>query len=155
MKKTIVLFGCILSCLILIICCYQPIHARNNPNECEKHSNTLAINFLHPHDKSMYLGWNSIYLGFKYPDMGCTIIIGKNVYAAVYGLVIRSDSNLSYIDIYVNEELEMTLDEPTDYDGICQEWQVHWCPSGYNDIRLMAIDEHNNRFNARQKLLVI
>ena len=81
--------------------------------------------------------------------------IGRNLYTFMYGLVIRSDYNLSYIEIYVNGEFEMNLTEPADYDGICQEWQVHWCPSGYSEIRLFAIDEYNNWFDAFQKLLVI
>ena len=149
------MFGCIIVCLILVSLLYQPIIAENSPNTIEDSINTLAINFMHPHDKSIYFGCNAIYLGRFFPDMDFTIIVGRNIYNLFYGLVIRSDSNLSYIEIYANEELEMTLDEPTDYDGICQEWQVHWCPRGYNEIRLMAIDEYNNRFNAYQNLLVI
>ena len=116
---------------------------------------SLSIVIMHPGEKCIYLGWMSTYLGGIYPDMDYTIILGKNIYNLFYGFQIISDSNLSYIEIYVNEELEMTLYEPTDYDGFCQEWQVHWCPCGYNEIRLMAIDQYNNRFNAYRNLLVI
>ena len=155
MKRNILIFGCIICCLILASLSYQPIIAENSSNAIEKSINTLAIGFLHPSDKYIYFGWNAIYLGRFFPDMDFTIIVGRNIYNLFYGLVIRSDSNLSYIEIYANEELKRTLTEPTDYDGICQEWQVHWTPWGYNEIRVMAIDEHNNRFNAYQNLLVI
>ena len=156
MKKSILIVGCIISCFILVSLAYQPIIADNktiNNNDSMVLEN--SINIMHPSEKSIYLGWMSTYLGFAYPDMDFTVIIAKNIYNRFYGFQILSDSNLSYIEIYVNEKLEMTLDEPTGYIGICQEWQVHWCPSGYNEIRLMAIDEYNNRFNAYRTLLVI
>ena len=156
MKKSILIVGCIISCFILVSLAYQPIIADNktiNNNDSMVLEN--SINIMHPNEKSIYLGWMSTYLGFTFPDMDYTIILGKNIYNRIYGFLIVSDSNLSYIDIYVNEKLEMTLYEPTDYDGICQEWQVHWCPRGYNEIRLMAIDQYNNRFNAYRNLLVI
>jgi len=153
MKNNILMFGCIICCFILVMLSYQ-ITAENNPT-IKKDVNNLAINFMHPRNKNIYIGWNTIYLGRFFPDMDLSIVLGKNIYNLFYGIVIRSDYNLSYIEIYVNQEFEMTLTEPTDYDGICQEWQVHWCPSGYNEIYILAFDDYNHWYDAVQNLLVI